>query len=256
MLRSVTSLKGSVINATDGEIGHVEEAFFDDEAWAVRYLVVDTGSWLTSRKVLISPYSVTQPLGSGRVIDVALTREQVKQSPDIDTHEPVSRRHEHDYLSYYGYPAYWTGDSLWSMGAYPLVPMLAPSAEDAERRVRAEAEAAPQEDVHLQSTAKVSGYHVQASDDGIGHVEDFVFDEESWAIRYLVIDTRNWWPGGTRVLVATRWIDRIEWAGRKVYTTLTRDAVKASPEYRESAAIDREFETRLHDAHGRQGYWD
>ena len=255
MLRTVSTLKGSVINATDGEIGHVEECFFDDEAWAVRYLVVDTGSWLSSRKVLISPYSVTQPLGSGRVIDVALTREQVKQSPDIDTHEPVSRRHEHDYLSYYGYPAYWTGDSLWAMGAYPLVPMLVPPADYAERRVRAEAGTDAQ-DVHLQSTAKVRGYHVQASDDGIGHVEDFIFDEESWAIRYLVIDTRNWWPGGTRVLVATPWIDRIEWAERKVYTTLTRDAVKASPEYRESATVDREFEARLHDAHGRQGYWD
>ena len=255
MLRTVSTLKGSIINATDGEIGHVLDAYFDDEGWAIRYLVVDAGTWLTSRKVLISPYSVTPPLGSGRIIDVSLTREQVKKSPDIDTHEPVSRQHEHEYLGYYGYPAYWTGDSLWAMGASPLVPMLAPPPDYAERRVRNESEANPT-DVHLQSTGKVNGYHVQASDDGIGHVEDFIFDEESWAIRYLVVDTRNWWPGGTRVLVATRWIGRIDWAERKVYTTLTREAVKASPEYREAATIDRDFETRLHDAHGRQGYWD
>ena len=112
------------------------------------------------------------------------------------------------------------------------------------------------QDVHLRSTGKVTGYHVQASDESIGHVEGFIFDDESWAIRYLVVDTRNWWPGGKRVLVATHWIDRIDWTERKVHTTLTRNAVKTSPEYEASATIDRKYETRLHDAYGREGYWD
>jgi hypothetical protein len=104
MFRNASTLDGSIINATDGEIGHVEDAYFHDEAWTIRYLVVDTGTWLIGRKVLISPNSVTQPLGASRIIDVSLTREQVRNSPDIDTHRPVLRQHEREYLGYYGYP--------------------------------------------------------------------------------------------------------------------------------------------------------
>ncbi len=254
MLRNVSTLNGSTVNASDGEIGHVKDSYFDDEAWALRYLVVDTGTWLTSREVLVSPYSVKPPLGSNSLIDVALTREQVKASPDIDTHKPVSRQRERDYLGYYGYPTYWNGGDLWAMGAYPAMPPLTTPPDYTERHERVESEVNP-EDVHLRSTEQVNGYRIQASDDGIGHVEDFIFDDESWAVRYLVVDTRNWWPGGKRVLIATRWIDRIDWTERKVYTSLTRDAVKASPAYDESTAIDREYETQLHDAYGRKGYW-
>lgn len=255
MLRNVSTLDGSTVNATDGEIGHVEDCYFDDERWAIRYLVVDTGTWLTSRKVLISPYAVVQPFGSNRIIDVSLTREQVKKSPDIDTHKPVSRQNERDYLGYYGYPTYWQGGDLWAMGAYPAMPPLTTPPDYTERHERVETEINP-EDVHLRSADTVKGYHIQASDDSIGHVEDFIFDDESWALRYLVVDTRNWWPGGKKVLVATRWIDRIDWSEQKVFTSLTRDAVKASPAYEESATIDREYEARLHDAYGREHYWD
>jgi hypothetical protein len=252
MLCNATTLDGSTIKGTDGEIGHVEDVYFDDEAWAIRYLVVDTGSWLTSRKVLISPHSVTQPPGTSRIIDVSLTRERVKNSPEIDTHRPVSRQHEREYLGYYGYPTYW-GGGLGPLSAYPMMPLAVPP-DYAERHETHEAEAKP-EDAHLRSIRHVSGYHVQASDESIGHVDGFVFECESWAIRYLIVDTRNWWPGGRKVLVATRWIDRIDWNERKIHTTLTRKAVKASPEYQESVALDRQYETRLHDAYGLGGYW-
>lgn len=257
MLRDASTLSGSAVSATDGEIGHVKDSYFDDQAWAIRYLVVDTGTWLTGREVLISPYAVKRPLDSisEGVIDVALTRAQVKASPDIDTHKPVSRQHESEYLGYYGYPTYWNGGDLWAMGAYPAMPPLTTPPDYTERHERREAEANP-EDVHLRSAENVKGYHIQARDDSIGHVEDFVFDDESWALRYLIVDTRNWWPGGRRVLVATRWIERIDWTERRVFTTLTRDAVKASPEYDESATIDRAYEARLHDAYGRERYWD
>ena len=122
MLNSVSHLVSSTVTATDGEMGHVKQAFFDDQRWTIRYLVVDTGTWLSGREVLISPYSVKQPLGSVRKIDVSLTRQQVRDSPDIDTHQPVSRRHELEYATYYAYPNYWDGGGLWSMGAYPVLP--------------------------------------------------------------------------------------------------------------------------------------
>ena len=256
MLNSVSHLKGSTITATDGAIGHVKEAYFDDQAWAIRYLVVDAGTWLEGRDVLISPYSVKQPVGSVKNIDVYLTRKQVEASPAIATHLPVSRRHEQEYASYYTYPEYWAGDGLWGIGALPVLPPALPTAvESAAERERKD-RAVPAEDVHLRSSAAVTGYDIQASDDSIGHLQDFIFDDESWAIRYLVVDTRNWWPGGKKVLIATRWIDRIDWAERTVYTKLTREQIKNSPEYEEPSTINRDYEKRLHAAYDRQGYWD
>jgi len=258
MLRSVSELKGCTIGALDGEIGKIEELFFDDEAWGIRYLVVDTGTWLTGRDILISPFSVKRADFGTRVIEVSLTREQVKNSPPVDTHKPVSRQHERDYLGYYGYPPYWEGSYLWGLTAVPLVfagePV--PPVSPVQRELAAREETEQAEDSRLRSTDDVKGYHIQAIDDSIGHVEDFLFDDEVWAIRYLVVDTTNWWPGGRRVLVASQWISSIEWPDRKVYTKLTRDQVKRSPEYDDTAVVNRDYEARLHDFYGRPGYWD
>lgn len=255
MLKSISQLDGSTISATDGEIGHVKDVYFDDQAWTIRHLVVDTGTWLSERKVLISPYLVKLPLTGERTIPVNLSRQQVETSPNVDTHLPVSRRHEREQARHYAYPDYWDGGGLWAMGALPLVPEPLPAVElQAERLLRdSEVHA---EDVHLRSSAAVTGYDIEASDKTIGHVRDFVFDADSWAIRYLVVDTRNWWPGGKKVLVATHWIDRIDWAEKRVYVNLTREQVKQSPEYLEAAPIERDYEQRLHDVHGRRGYWD
>ena len=256
MMNSISHLNGSSIVATDAEIGHIKEAYFDDRLWVLRYLVVDTGDWLSGREVLISPYAVTQPLGSGKIVDVSLTRAQVKASPDIDTHKPVSRRQEQELLRHYAYPVYWEGDGLWAMGALPMLPLppmetgLAAAAE-ARHRERD----VPAEDVHLRSSAAVTGYDIQASDGSIGHVKDFILDDESWAIRYLLVDTRNWWPGGKKVLLATHWIERIDWAESTVHVKLTREQIRDSPPYQEDSPIDREYEKRLHAAYSREGYW-
>jgi len=261
MLRSVNEIHDSRINATDDQLGHVKEAYFDDDVWTIRYLVVDTGNWLTGRKVLISPYSIRTPLTEGKLIDVSLTREQVRNSPDVETHKPVSRQHERDYMAYYGYPSYWEMGGVWGTMDYPLFPYAEDLKQDA-RRTALEREPLPNqadqnnEDSHLRSTADVSGYDIQASDGSIGHVEDFIFDDESWSIRYLVVDTVNWWPGGRKVLVATQWIDSIDWELRKVVTSLTRDAVQNSPEYKAGALLDRQYEEMLHQSHQRDGYWD
>jgi hypothetical protein len=251
MLNRTNHLVGCTVSATDADIGSVKAAFFDDQSWAIRYLVVDTGSWLSGREVLISPYAVRQPLRSDRRIDLTLTRQQVQDSPGVDTHQPVSRQHERETLSYYGYPDYWDGSELWAMGAYPLPPSAAEMAANRAQQ-RADAKAA---DVHLRSSVAVTGYELRASDDSIGHVQDFVFDDENWAIRYLVIDTRNWWPGGRKVLVARHWIDRVDWATKTVQVNLTREQVKASPEYDEERLLQRSDEEKLHQAYGFKGYW-
>ncbi len=255
MWNTVNHIKGAKVIATDGQIGHVTEVYFDQQKWTIRYLVVATGGWLSGRDVLISPYAVRPPMGDGKSVHVALTRQKVQDSPPIDTHQPISRRHEQEMLSYYTFPAYWQGVDLWYMSALPLLPAPLPDSVEAQAEIEARENNVPAEDVYLSSSAAVTGYDIQASDDSIGHVADFIYDDESWAIRYLVVDTRNWWPGGRKVLLATPWINRVDWAEKTVYTPLTREQVKNSPEY-EEGKLDREYEKRLHQAYERSAYWE
>ena len=255
MLDSISHLTGATVVASDGEIGNVKDAFFDDRSWAVRYLVVDTGTWLKGREVLVSPYAVKQPVGSDKTVHVALTQQQVQSSPDVDTHQPVSRQHELEFMRHYQYPAYWDGGGLWAMGAMPYPMPLGPTDEE-----RAANNAMLQRDfhaadVHLRSASSITGYDIQASDDSIGTVQDFVFDHETWAIRYLVVDTSRWWQGGHRVLVGMAWADSIEWATRKVHVHMTREQVQSSPGFEDVGTMQRDDEMRLHKNYQREGYW-
>ena len=253
MLRSAKELSGYTIGASDGDIGQVDDVYFDDEAWVLRYLAVDTGRWLSGRRVLISPISLGHPDWMVQRLPVALTREQVQHSPDVDTQKPVSRQHEADYLRYYGYPYYWGGIGMWGMGVYPGYLMTA-SAVQGVMTVPPEEAKASQEaaDSHLRSCNAVTGHHIEAIDGEIGHVEDFLLDDETWAIRYLVVDTSNWWLGH-QVLVAPRWITAVSWLEGKVSVNVKRQAVKDAPPYDAVAHLDRQQEMGLHEHYGRPG---
>jgi len=251
MLRNTSHLKGLVIRATDGELGTVDQFFFDDESWAIRYLTVDTGGWLDGRRVLISPMSVTNANWQARRVDVALTKKQVENSPDIDTHMPVSRQHEAAYLQYYGYPYYWGGPYMWGPAYYPSA-MATPTTVSMQ--------AIPDNikngwmDSHLRSSEAVTGYRIEAVDGEIGHLDGFVVDDEAWAIRYIEVATRNWWPG-KKVLVSPAWVDWVSWEESKVYAGLTREAIKSAPEYAASMPVTRQYEDHLHVHYGRPPYW-
>ena len=172
MIRSVKHLKAFDIQATDGSIGSIEDLYFDDERWTIRYVVADTGKWLPGRRVLISPYSVNHLEWGNQRMALSISREQVKGSPDIHTDKPVSRQHEADYLSYYGYPYYWGHAALW--GAFPQ-PMLPPRGEIAVANAEARAaEGTAEGDSHLRSIAEVTGYLVRATDGELGHIDDFL----------------------------------------------------------------------------------
>ncbi len=263
MLRSMKDLEGYAIQATDGTIGHVKDFYFDDEAWIVRYLVVETGHWLSSRKVLISPMSIGQPDWNARVLPVSITKEQVKNSPDIDTDKPVSRQHEMQYLGYYNYPYYWGGAGLWGGGAYPgMLTGLGYDDSTTEYRHartqdnRSETEQAQRvaHDPHLRSCKAVMKYHIEATDGDIGHVQGLLIDEKTWAIRYMVVDTNNWWLGH-QVLIAPQWIREVRWADATVSVTLTRQAVKDAPQYDAAVPLSRDREADLYRHHGRASYW-
>jgi len=250
MLRAADEMKGFTIGAADGEIGKVIDLYFDDEKWTVRYLVVDTGGWLTGRQVLISPLSVVRMEWYARRIDVKLTKEQVENSPGIEADRPVSRQYEADYFAYYNYPYYWAGPYVW--GPAPL-PGLAPRPTDSQTREIVEVQRASQ-DVRLRSMREVTGYYIEAGDGEMGHVEKFIVDDENWMIRYLVVDTRNWLPG-RKVLVSPEWVESVSWADSRVAVNLSRDAIRRCPEYDPSLPIEHDYEERMHRHYQKQPYW-
>jgi hypothetical protein len=252
MLRAISELNGIGIAATDGEIGSVKDFYFDDLTWTIRYLVVDTGSWLPGRQVLISPMSVTAPPTADR-LPVGLTKQAIENSPSIDTDRPVDRQHEVALSSYYRYPYYWEGPYRWGAIASPdaavMSPLPEPVAQELEAREREGA------DQHLRSARDVSGYYLEAVDGGIGHVEDFIVDDEAWAIRYILVDTANWWPG-RKVVISPEWIRDVSWPDSTVYVDLPREQIKAAPEYDPSRPFERDYETRLFEHHRRRKYWE
>lgn len=246
MLNKAQVLKGFKLDSLDGEIGSVEEFYFDDRFWTIRYLVANTDGWLKGRQVLISPYALVAAIKEEKHIAVDLTKKQIEDSPSLATDMPVSRQFEDAYYGYHNWPMYWSGPYMW--GSYPYL-------EKERAKWKKSAEGPDSWDAHLRSTREVTGYHIEASDGEIGHVEDFIIDDETWAIRYLIVDTRNWWPG-KKVLVSPRWIERVSWSESKVFVNLSREAIKHSPEYTEESLLTRDYEAGLHQHYNRPGYWD
>lgn len=248
MLQKLAALRSLAIRATDGEIGAVKDSYFDDQRWVLRYIVVDTARWLPGRQVLISPFSVSGIDWERQLLDLSVVREQVKSSPSIDFDKPVSRQHETAFLDYYGYPYYWGGSMMWGISASPAVVRPPPAA--VEGLVEQQRERKQQSDPHLRSEKQVAGYHIEADDGMIGHVEDFLFDPRTWALRYFIVDTRNWLPG-RHVLLGTDWIDEVSWDKRVVRVPLSRDAIRNSPEWRGGAMLTEDEERSLHAHYGR-----
>jgi hypothetical protein len=249
MLRSIEALRGYTIQAKDGEVGKVHGFYFDDQTWVIRYLVADTGNWLVGRRVLISPLALDQPDWAAHRLPVRLTKKQVEDSPHIGTDQPVSRQMQEELHTYYGWPPYWRGATpLGGPGGLAVAQMIAGTKEKEGETEEKKG------DPHLRSTREVIGYHIQARDGQVGHVEDFIADDEYWYIRYMVVDTRNWLPG-KKVLVAPAWVEEVNWAEHKVFVDLLRETVKHCPEYDPSAPVNREYEVRLYDYYGRPKYW-
>ena len=245
MLTNLKMIEGYKLNSIDGEVGNIKEFFFDDKFWTIRYLVANTGSWLNKRQVLISPYFLLNINHSTEMIDVNLTKSEIENSPSLESDMPVSRQFEESYYGYYGAPVYWEGNSMWG---------VSPSITHEREKWRTTGLQEHSWDPNLQSSKDVSGLSIHATNGDIGHVDDFIIDDETWAIRYLVLDTQKWLPG-KKVLISPHWIGNISWEENKVLVELSRDTIREAPEYTPDDMITREFETKLHQYYKRQGYW-
>ncbi len=245
MLFKASSLNGYKLSSLDGEIGKVKEFYFDDRHWAIRYLVADTGSWLSGNRVLLTPYVLDAVIKVEEQITVKLTKKQIENSPPLTSDKPVSQQFEEAYYGYYQLPVYWGGPYMW--GFYPDI-----ERDPGKRKELTQAE--EKWDHHLRSTLEVGSYYIHAADGEIGHIEDFIIDDSTWAIRYLIINTGNWWMG-KKVLVSPRWIERVSWKESKIFVNLSREAIKQSPEYSEETLPTRDYEAGLHQHYKRKGYW-
>jgi len=248
-------LQGFKLLTQGQEFAKVKDVYFDVTAWVLRYLVVDTGGWLASRKVLLPPDALEKPDWNRKVIPVTLNRKQIENSPPLDADLPVSRQHEADLYDYYG----WESPFWARMGAMVPRPERAgsKSAEDMDleqMRGRADEIREDEPDPSLRALSEVMGYRVQANDGDAGHVEDFYVDDATWDVRYVVVDTRKWLPG-RHILLAVPWIDDVNWAASKITVDLTTTDIVDSPEWDPEAPINREYEDRLFSYYDRPRYW-
>lgn len=236
-LRSLDELRGYRLDADDAELGRVEDVLFLDSDWSIRYFVANTSA-LFGRKVLLFTGTVGTPNWQTKTVPVNLTKEQIKNSPTIAFDKPVSQQKMGTLHRHYRWPEPWLAapEAGWTMGAVRY--------DHSEKKG----------DPHLRSAREVTGYSIQATDGPIGHVEDFIAEAENWAVRYVVIDTKNWLPG-RKVLISPAWIDRVDWANRSVHVGMTREEIEKSPQFDPSEPINREYEERLYDFYGRPAYW-
>lgn len=253
MLRSLHETLGYVLLAEDGDIGRCRDFLFDDADWVVRYMVADTGKWIPRRKVLIAPAFLTEPDWPAEKLPVRLTKSEIEGSPPLDVDLPVSRQHEAALAEYFELPKWWSAsadvDGAPSNGVEGGAdgPGLAAAAIEG---------AAPEpDDPHLRSLQEVIGYTIVANDGEVGNIADLQVDDEEWTVRYLVVDTGDWLPG-RKVLVAPKWLDGLDWTGKRAVVDLTREAIESSPEYEPETPIYRAYEASLHEGYGKHGYWE
>jgi hypothetical protein len=219
-------LYGDKLGATDGALGEVKDFYFDDQNWAIRYLVADTGSWLPGRRVLLSPYSLGRLDQPENILRVKLTRKQIENSPSIDAHKPVSRQYEEAYYQYFGWPSYWQGDALWGATEFPDLTVSAqPKADSLTARPDARVERG---DPHLRSAQAVKGYQISIGNKNLGHVCDFMMDAQSWVIGQLVIRTGHR-LSGKEVVIPTKMVERISYVDSTIFVTMTEDNLEQSP---------------------------
>ncbi|MFP4281454.1 MAG: hypothetical protein ACLFR7_10735 [Opitutales bacterium] len=227
-------LRKRSLHAQDGEIGRCTDFLFDEESWIVRYFVVDTRKWLPGRKVVVATSSV----GNGSLLDedglirTRLRREQIKDSPPIAEHAPVSMEVEAELSAYYGWPVYWDAGNPW--GNAVTAPPFGPERnldEGAQENGGAPDTSQQPKDTgqsRLRSAHRLQGYHLEARDGPLGHIEDFVFAPDSWLVELAVLNTRNWLPGRD-LAFAPGWITEIDAIANRATVDRDRAVLERCP---------------------------
>lgn len=245
MLRSLKDItKHYNLLASDGDIGKVRDFFFNDIFWIIKYLVADTGDWLRERLVLISPVTLGKPDWESKLLPVKLTKDKIENSPPVEKHRPVSWQKESELMKYYSLPM----DAAPGIGSIQSTEMILLQERIKNSNNKKKKEEA--KDGHLRSAEEVTGYDIEATDGTIGHVDDFIIEDKSWIIHYIVVNTKSWFTG-QKVLVSPNWINKVDWANSKVYINMDTESIKNSPEFDPSDPVNKNFEVQLYDYLGK-----
>jgi hypothetical protein len=257
MLIVGSALTDYAIEANDGHIGTVRTFLFNDTNWRIRWLVVDTGHWLKERQVLIHPSAIGSADHQRRVLTINLTKAQIEASPDIQQDKPVTMQRQSELLSYYeadppgdGLGFYGAGLNGFALAGGVVMPTLGRQTARESARLQLGSEDG---DPHLRSMTAVTGYGIHAIDGLIGHLENFMLDDVTWTIRYLIVDTRNWWPGA-HVLLSPYAVQSVEWTNREIRLNVSREQVKGSPPWNPAEVAEQVYERQLHQYYDWPGY--
>ncbi|MGZ3788182.1 MAG: hypothetical protein ACXVLQ_06640 [Bacteriovorax sp.] len=220
MLQSFKKILNSSLHAKDGKIGHLDDLLFDDVKWTVRYLVVRTGGILNRERVLISPLGIAKLDWSNRAVKLNLTQQQIETSPDIDTDQPIFRQMEKKYFDFYNWPYYW--DDMGIFGIDPRAKLNENKSKSKQSNTK--------QDPHLRSCRIVSGYSIEAENTRVGHVEDFLIEDETWTIQNLLVHKKTLWPNRPK-MIDTKSIDSVDWFSRSIELAMTKKEIESSPEF-------------------------
>jgi len=214
---------GRKILATDDVLGKVDDFYFDDITLTAHYVIVETGNWLSKRKVLISLAALKIQSWNSNVFIVNITCAQVRDSPDIDTKKPVYRQMEEKLHNHYQWSHYWGNGYGGTFGITPYSLLDNYPPEKAAPPAR-------EDEQHLRSICQVTNYNIHATDGIIGRVDDFLVDKDNWKIHFLVIETGDWMLS-KKILIATGLISNINWADASVYVNCTQESLCDNPKY-------------------------
>ena len=229
---SANSLLGYHLHATDGEIGSLHDIYFDDESWAIRYFVVDTGDWLPDKKVLVSPGFIGLPDEEREILPVSLAKNELENCPERDSEKPVSRQHDESLLEPRIWQTYWIGGYYPVAGtgmSLPIVPVF----EDRNRLDVDPAKCIGDGDPHLRSIDAVTGYSAVSTDSRRWYVDDFVIDCNIWKIKYITV-ARGKWFAEKKVQIPVELIREVSWDDFSVFISLSDEAFEQSPEFEPS----------------------
>lgn len=243
MLRNIGDVRGRPVEAADGDIGEIRGFFFDDRSWVVRYIIIEAGSWLNRREVVISPTAFKNPLWHAKTFPVALRKHQIESSPEIDPAKPITRPEELQIVQHYGWPAYWESDSLYKRLVTVAGAALGTAVAEKHSAVHA-----------LRSTEQLFGTLLKATDGDVGKIADLVIDDVSWEIHYIVVDTGTW-LAGKKVLIAPEWIEHADWEPPRLSVGMSQKVIRESPAYDPAYPITRIYESRLYDYYEVPKYW-
>jgi hypothetical protein len=191
---------------------------------------------------------------------VSLSKDMVKSCPKVEEHETVSREFEKIYYDYFGYGYYWTGEGAWGEYAYPtalfhgnILPFENIETDNSEtgnsETGNSETDNLADDNLetanHLRSANELAHYSIDAVDGKKGYIYDFIWDTYNWSLRYLVIDTRDWLPGGKHVLISPEKFDSFNWGNQTVSCNIALQQIKACPEYRSDKLNDSQYLERV-----------